>query len=121
MQVGLERCRIEGEQHIRLVAGRQDAVSAELNLKCGHAEGRPGGRANLGGEIRQRQQVVVLQGDRFREFASEHLDAVARVAGEAHDGARPWTLVPDHGARTTSSVMSRNLLAGRTGILQQTR
>ena len=52
--IGLERCGIHRDQHIRPVAGRHDVVIGEVQLEAGDARQRAGGCPDLGWEVRQR-------------------------------------------------------------------
>ena len=57
-EVGLERCRVHRDQHVGRVTGGQDVVVGEVDLERRHArEGALRG-ADLGGEVRQGDQVV---------------------------------------------------------------
>ena len=59
-----------------------------MNLKAADASEGATRRANLGGKIRERRDVVSEQGAGARELLARELHAVARVAGEPHGGAR---------------------------------
>ena len=84
--VDLERGRVHRDEHVRLVAGREDVVVGEVDLEAGDARQRAGGRADLRGEVRQRREVVPEDGGLAREPVAGELHAVAGVAGEAdHD------------------------------------
>ena len=61
-QVHLERGRVHRDQSVELIARRVDALAAELELEARHPEERAGGSADLGGEIRQRGDVVAGPG-----------------------------------------------------------
>jgi hypothetical protein len=50
-QVRLERRGVHRDEHVRRVAGSEDVVICEVELKAGDAGERAGGSANLGGEI----------------------------------------------------------------------
>src|SRR5690606_22678676 len=63
----------------------------------GHAVGRPGGRANLGGIIRERAEILARERGGADELRAHELHAVAGVPGEAHDdGIRFEEVVIDH-------------------------
>ena len=85
-EVHLERRGVHGHQRVELVARRIDPLAAELKLEARDAEQRAGGRADLGGEIRQRRDVVPGPRRLGGELLARDLHAVAGVAGE-----------PDHG------------------------
>ena len=82
----LSAAGIHRDEHVRLVSRRQDVVVGEVNLEAGDARKRAGGRADLGGKVRQRGEVVSEDGGLAREAVPGQLHAVSGVAGEAdHD------------------------------------
>ena len=83
-EVGLQCRRVHRHQHVRRVARRQDVVVGEVELEAGDARQRAGGGADLGGEVRQRREVVAEQGGLAGEAVARELHAVPRVAGEAN-------------------------------------
>ncbi len=83
--VHLERGGIQRDQNIGCVAGSLDDPGAKINLKRRDAKSRSDRRSNLGGEIRERRQVVAGQCRGIGELATGDLDAVARIAREAND------------------------------------
>ena len=86
-QVDLERGGVHGHERVDGVARRRDVACAELDLEPAHAREGTRGRADLGREIGERREVVAEQGRRARELTARDLHAVARVPGEADDGA----------------------------------
>ena len=58
LEVRLERRRVHRDEHVRRVARRVDLVGREVELEAGDAEQRAGGRADLGGEVGERRDVV---------------------------------------------------------------
>ena len=70
-------------------SGASPAVSidgrAEIDLECRHAEGRALRRADFGREIRKGGEIVTGKRGRQRELTPGELDAVAGIAGKAHD------------------------------------
>jgi hypothetical protein len=60
-------------------------VVGEVELEARDAGQRAGGRANLGGEVGQRRDVVAEQRGLGRELRAGELHAVAGVAREAND------------------------------------
>ena len=57
-EVDLERRRVHRDEHVRLVARRQDVVVREVHLEAGNARQRPGRRADLRREVGQGREVV---------------------------------------------------------------
>ena len=53
-----QRGGIHRDQDVGLVARREDVVVGEVDLEAGDAGQRAGRRADLGGEVRQRGEVV---------------------------------------------------------------
>ena len=82
-QVRPQRGRVHRHEHVGRVAGREDVVVGEVELEAGDARQRAGGRADLGGEVGQRREVVAEQRRLAGEAAAGQLHAVAGVAGEA--------------------------------------
>ena len=82
-QIGPQRRRVEGDEHIRLISGRVDILRGELDLEPRHAGKRARRRADLGGKIRERRKVVADDGARVRELSSGDLHAIAGVPGES--------------------------------------
>jgi hypothetical protein len=58
LEVGLERRRVHRHQHVGRVAGRVDVVVEKCTWKALTPGEGAGGRADLGGEVRQRREVV---------------------------------------------------------------
>ena len=87
LDVGDEGGRVEGDEHVGLVARRQHLAGAELHLVGGDAEGGAGRRADLGRKLRQRHQVGAVRRGGGGELVAGKLHAVAGIAGEAHDEA----------------------------------
>ncbi len=82
-EVHLQRRRVHGDEDVRLVAGRADVAARKVQLEAGDAGQGTGGRANLGGEVGQRRDVVADDGGGVGELRPRQLHAVAGVAGEA--------------------------------------
>ena len=83
--VRLQRRRVHRDEDVRRVARREDVVVGEVELEAGDARQRAGGRADLGGEVGQRRDVVAEQRGLGRELRAGELHAVAGVAREADD------------------------------------
>jgi hypothetical protein len=58
LQLRDERRRVHRHQHVRVIARREDVARGEVDLERGDAVRGSGGRADLGGEVRQGGQVV---------------------------------------------------------------
>ena len=86
-EVRLERRRVHRDEHVGPVAGRQDVVVGEVDLEAGDARERAGRRADLGGEVRERCEVVAERRGLAREPVARELHPVTRVAREADDDA----------------------------------
>jgi len=84
-QIDFERGGVHGHQHVHGVARGHDVAGAELDLERRDAVGRPGGSADLGGEIGEGREVVAGEGRFHREARARHLHPVARVSREADD------------------------------------
>ena len=84
-EVRLERRGVHRDQHVGGVARGQDVVVGEVHLERRHAGQGALRRADLGGEVRQRHQVVAERGRLLGEPVSGQLHPVARVAGEPDD------------------------------------
>ena len=63
------------------------SIDGELDLERGDPVDGPGRRPDLGGEVRQRRQVVAEHGGGGREPVPRQLHPVAGVAGEPDDDA----------------------------------
>ena len=85
LEVGLERRRVHRDEHVGRVARRVDLRRREVELEARDAEQAAGRSADLGGEVRERRDVVAGLGGGLRELGAGELHAVARVAGEADD------------------------------------
>ena len=85
LQLHFERGGVHGHEHVHRVAGGHDVARSELDLERRYAVRRPGGGADLGGEIGKGREVVAGEGRFHREARPGHLHAVARVACEAND------------------------------------
>ena len=83
--VDLERRGVHRDQHVGRVAGREDVAAGEVELEAADAGQCARRGADLGGEIRQRAQIVAGQSGLVGELHAGELHAVARVAGEADD------------------------------------
>ena len=84
-QVRLERGRVHRDQHVGGVARGEDVVVGEVHLERRDAGQRALGRADLGGEVRQRHQVVAERRRLLGEPVSGQLHPVAGVAREPDD------------------------------------
>ena len=86
-EVRLQRGRVHRDQHVGGVARRHDVVVGEVQLEGADARQGARRRADLGGEVGQRRQVVA-EGRRLAgEPVAGQLHAVAGVAGEPDDDA----------------------------------
>jgi hypothetical protein len=83
--VGLERGRVHRHEHVGAVAGGEDVVVREVQLERRHAGQGAGGCADLGGEVRQRREVVAERGGLGGEAVTGELHAVAGVTRETDD------------------------------------
>jgi hypothetical protein len=83
-EVRLQRRRVHDDEHLRLVAGRQDVVVGEVDLETRDAWQRSRRSANLGREIGQGRQVVAEERRLGGETAARQLNPIARVAGKAN-------------------------------------
>ena len=84
-EVGLQRGRVHRDQHVRGVARGEDVVVGEVHLERRDARQRALRCADLGGEVRQRHQVVAERRRLLREPVAGQLHAVAGVTGEPDD------------------------------------
>ena len=87
LEVRLERRRVHHDEHVGRIARRVDLRRREVQLESRHAEQAAGGRADLGGKVRERRDVVASFGGRLRELGAGQLHAVAGVTGEPDDDA----------------------------------
>ena len=110
-----QRGRVHHDEHVRAVAGREDVVIREVHLEAGDAGQRAGRRADLGGEVGERREVVAEHRRLAREAVAGELHPVTGVTREADDHAfelldllraHPVTIAP-----VSDSV--GHLLAGR--------
>ena len=85
LQVRPERSRVHRDEHVRLVAGREDVVVREVDLEAGDARKGAGGGADLRREVRQGGEVVAHHRGLAREAVTGELHPVAGVAGEPDD------------------------------------
>ena len=86
-EVGPQRGRVHRDQDVGGVARGEDVVVGEVDLERRDARQRALGRADLGGEVGQRHQVVAERGRLLGEPVAGELHAVAGVAGEPDDDA----------------------------------
>ena len=86
-EVGLQRRRVHHDQDVGGVARRHDVVVGEVQLEGADARQGPRRRADLGGEVGQRRQVVAEARRLAGEPVAGQLHAVAGVAGEPDDDA----------------------------------
>jgi len=85
LDIGLERRRVHGDQHVRFVTGGLNCTRSEIDLKGGDAEQRPLRRPNFSRKIRESGEVIARQSRRQGELSTGQLHAVAAVASETHD------------------------------------
>jgi hypothetical protein len=85
--VGDQRGGVHRHQHVRVVARREDVARGEVDLERGHAGGRAGGGADLGGEVGQRGQVVPGHRGLLGEARAHQLHAVTGIPRKADDYA----------------------------------
>ena len=83
--VGAERGRVHRHEHVWVVARSEDVVVGEVDLEAGDAGERAGGRADLGGKVGERREIVAQHRRLACEAAAGQLHTVAGVAGEADD------------------------------------
>ena len=88
-EVGLERGGVHRHEHVGVIARREDVARGEVDLEGGDAVQGAGGSADLGGEIRQRGEVVAEHRGGIREAAARELHSIARVAREPDDYSFP--------------------------------
>ena len=89
LEVRLERGRVHRDEHVGRIARRVDLRRREVELEARHAEQAAGRGADLGGEVRERRDVVAGLGRGLRELGAGELHAVAGVAGEPdHDSVQ---------------------------------
>ena len=86
-EVGLQRRRVHRDQHVGGVARGEDVVVGEVDLERRDAGQRALRGADLGGEVRQRHQVVAEGRRLLGEPVAGQLHPVAGVAGEPDDHA----------------------------------
>ena len=87
--VRLQRGGVHRHEHVRPVAGGEDVVVREVQLERRHARQRPGGGADLGGEVGERREVVAERPGLGGEPVAGQLHAVAGVTGEPDDDPVP--------------------------------
>ncbi len=102
-QVGLQRGRVHGHEHVGGVARRDDVVVGDVHLERRDAGDGAGRGTDLGRVVRHRRQVVAEHGADVGEAVAGELHAVAGVAGEPDDD-----LVEDGRARAAGSRVSRS-------------
>ena len=81
-----QRGRVHRHERVDRVAGRVDVRAREVDLETGDAGERAVRRANLGGKVGERGDVVADEGRRVGELRAGQLHAVARVAAEPDRG-----------------------------------
>ena len=84
-EVGLERGGIHGDQDIDRVARGEHVAGRKVHLETGDPGEGALRSTDLGGEVRERGEVVAEKRRRVGELAARHLHSVARVAAEADD------------------------------------
>ena len=85
--IGLQRRRVHRHKHIGRITRSVDFAAAEIDLEGRDAEQRALRRADFGGEIGERGQVIAGQRGRQGELPTRQLHAIAGIAGEAHNDA----------------------------------
>ena len=85
VELGVQRGRVHGHQHVGGVARRGDVVVGDVDLEGRHPGQGACRGTDLGRELRQRGQVVAEQGAGTGESITRELHAVTRVAREADD------------------------------------
>ena len=87
LEIRHQRRRVHRDEDVRRVTRRQDVVVGEVELEAGDTRQRAGRRANLGGKVGERRDVVAEHRRLRGELRAGELHAVAGVAREAdHDG-----------------------------------
>jgi hypothetical protein len=84
-EVGHQRRRVHRNEHVGLVARRQDILVREMDLERGYTCERAGRRADLGREVREGCEVVAEDGGCIGEALAGELHTVTGVACEADD------------------------------------
>ncbi len=84
--IGLERGRIHGHQHVHRIARCEDVARGKLNLESADARESAGRGANFSGIIGERSEVVSVQRHGVGELTSGNLHSVARISAEAENG-----------------------------------
>ncbi len=77
VEVGPQRRRVHGHQHVRRVPRGVDLRRGEADLEAGDARQRARRGTDLGGEVRQRGDVVAEDGGGARELRAGQLHPVA--------------------------------------------
>jgi hypothetical protein len=85
--VGLQRGRVHRDEHVGAVARREDVVVGEVQLERRDAGQSACWCPDLGGEVRERREVVAERRGLGGEAVTGQLHAVTGVAGEADDDA----------------------------------
>ncbi len=85
LHVRLQRGRVHRHEHVRLVARREDVVVGEVHLEAGDTGQRARGRADLGGVVGERREIVAHHRRLAREPVTRQLHSVAGVPGEPDD------------------------------------
>ena len=99
-EVRLERGGVHRHERVGFVAGGENLVLGERDLEAGDAGQRTGGRADFGGEVGQRREVVAEDRGGVGEAVAGQLHAVAGVAREADRDAIPFLNRRADAART---------------------
>jgi hypothetical protein len=81
-QVGLERGRVHGHQHVRRVARGVDLLRPEVHLVAGHAGQRAGRGPDLGRVVGEGGEIGARERVRLGELGAGELHTVAGVADE---------------------------------------
>jgi hypothetical protein len=95
-QLAAQGRRVHRHQHVGLVARREDVLGGEVDLERGDAGEGAGRRADLGGEARERREVVAVLGGGVHEPAAGQLHAIPRVSREADDDPAPLLDLHSH-------------------------
>jgi hypothetical protein len=113
LEVGLEAGRVHRDQHVGRVARRVDLVGRKVELEARDTEQTTRGRADLGGEVGERRDVVAGFRRGLRKLGAGELHAITRIADE-----------PDHDPVQMLGVhryLSRSLSSGWRGPYQPFR
>ncbi len=124
-QMDLGRGRVHCDQTVEPITGGVDALTAELQLEARDPEERPGRCTNLGGEVRERGEVVARPRRLGRELFPGELHAVTGIPGEPDHGAVQrfsrlldacgGSRYPAHPCRVSSLILRSHIPRARCG------